>query len=341
MGDLPPDEIRPPLPDPPGVVYTTSSFRVSGRRLLIMRLVILSRDSTLYSTRRLAAVARGNGHRIRILDPTRCYLSVSTGQPTVHCHGRPIQGVDGIIPRIGTSITGYGTSVLRQFEIQHVPVQNTSDAILRTRNKLHMLQRLAGSGIPVPQTGMAFAPEDNPDLLKLFPPPPIIIKLIEGSQGLGVVLAENPEAAESVTETLRTLMAHFLVQHFVTESRGRDRRLFVIGTEVVASMERTNRDGGFRANLHRGGQARKIRPTEEEVRLAIRAAHILGLDVAGVDLLETRSGPMVLEVNAAPGLEGIEQATGVDIASHMIDALERRIRDPGPPADRIQQPLPS
>ncbi|EQD42405.1 alpha-L-glutamate ligase, RimK family, partial [mine drainage metagenome] len=296
------------------------------------RLIILSRDTRLYSTRRLAEAARRQGHRIRILDPTRCYLSVATGNPAVYFRGRDIRGIDGILPRIGTSITGYGTSVLRQFEILQVTVQNSSDAILRTRNKLHMLQRLAASGIPVPQTGMAFAPEDNPALLRLFPPPPLIIKLIEGSQGLGVVLAENPEAAESVTETLRTLMAHFLVQHYVTESRGRDRRLFVMGTEVVASMERTNRNGGFRANLHRGGHARSIRPSRVEIDLATRAVRVLGLDVAGVDLLETETGPVVLEVNAAPGLEGIEQATGVDIATRMIDALVERIRNTSPMA---------
>jgi len=304
-----------------------------------MRLIILSRDTQLYSTRRLAEAARRNGHRIRILDPTRCYLSVATGSPAIYFRGRKIRKADGIIPRIGTSITAYGTSVLRQFEIQQVAVQNTSDAILRTRNKLHMLQRLAACGIPVPQTGMAFAPEDDPDLLGLFPSPPLIIKLIEGSQGLGVVLAENPEAAESVTETLRTLMAHFLVQHFVTESRGRDRRLFVIGTEVVAGMERTNRNGGFRANLHRGGHARKIKPSHVEVDLAIRAAQILGLDVAGVDLLKTETGPIVLEVNAAPGLEGIEQATGVDIATRMVDALVERIRNPNPVASTPERPL--
>lgn len=293
-----------------------------------MRFILLSRDSRLYSTRRLAESARREGHRIRILDPTRCYLSVATRQSALYYQGHRIGAVEGVIPRIGTSITGYGTTVLRQLEIQGAWPQNTSDAILRTRNKLHMLQRLSAAGIPVPETGMAFAPEDNLELLKLFPHPPLIIKLLEGSQGIGVVLAENSEAAESVTETLRALMAHFLVQKFVTESRGRDRRLFVIGTEVVASMERASPNGGFRANLHRGGKARRIEPTALEVELAIRAVRVLGLDVAGVDLLETATGPLVLEVNAAPGLEGIEEATGVDIATRMVHALVERIRTP-------------
>ena len=306
-----------------------------------MRLILLSRDTRLYSTRRLAEAARQRGHRLRVLDPTRCYLSVITGSPAVYYRGRILRGIDGILPRIGTSITSYGTSVLRQFEIQGVTVQNTSEAILRTRNKLHMLQRLAATAIPVPQTGMAFAAEDDPGLLGLFPAPPLIIKLIEGSQGLGVVLAENPEAAESVTETLRTLMADFLVQDFVTESRGRDRRLFVIGNEVVAGIERTSLNGGFRANLHRGGRARQITPSRVENHLAIRATQMLGLDVAGVDLLETESGPVVLEVNAAPGLEGIEAATGMDIATCMIDALVSKIGHPPLRASRSRAISPS
>jgi ribosomal protein S6--L-glutamate ligase len=290
-----------------------------------MRFVLLSRDARLYSTRRLTEAARARGHRIRILDPVRCYLSISTQRSGIHYLGREITGVDGVLPRIGTSITGYGTTVVRQFELQGATVQNPSAAILRTRNKLCMLQHLSGAGIPIPETAMAFAPEDNPDLLRLLPPPPLIIKLIEGSQGNGVVLAENPEAAESVTETLRALMAHFLVQRFVSESRGRDLRYFVIGDEIAAAIERKNQKGGFRANLHQGASARRIRPAPGASHLARTSARVLGLHVAGVDLLETDSGPVVLEVNATPGLEGVEKATRADIAGQMIEDLEQRI----------------
>jgi ribosomal protein S6--L-glutamate ligase len=290
-----------------------------------MRLALLSRQARLYSTRRLAAAARGRGHRIRILDPARCYLSISAQHHGIHYQGREIAGIEGVLPRIGTSITGYGTTVLRQFEIRGAVTQNSSAAILRTRNKLCMLQHLSEAGIPIPETAMAFAPEDNPDLLRLLPPPPLVIKLIEGSQGIGVVLAEDAEAAESVTETLRALTAHFLVQRFVAESRGRDLRYFVIGDEVTAAIERTNRNGGFRANLHRGASARRIRPTAEASHLARASARILGLHVAGVDLLETDSGPVVLEVNATPGLQGIEKATRIDLAERMIEDLEKRI----------------
>ncbi len=290
-----------------------------------MRFILLSRYAQLYSTRRLVEAARARGHRIRIVDPVRCYLSLSTQHSGIHYQGRAITGIDGVLPRIGTSITSYGTSVVRQFEIQGATVQNPSAAILRTRNKLCMLQHLVAAGIPIPETAMAFAPEDNPALLGLLPPPPLIIKLIEGSQGIGVVLAENPEAAESVTETLRALMAHFLVQRFVTESRGRDLRYFVIGDEIAAAIERRNPKGGFRANLHQGGSARRIPQDPVAARLARTAARILGLHVAGVDLLETDSGPVVLEVNATPGLEGVEKATRIDIAGRMIRDLERRI----------------
>lgn len=299
-----------------------------------LRFVLLSRDPSLYSTRRLVEAARDRGHRIRVLDPLRCYMRIGAPAGEIHYRGRPLGSVDGVIPRIGVSITFYGAAVIRQFETTGVPSLNDSDAILKARDKLQALQRLSHAGIPVPATGMAHSPDDTDDLLALVGSPPLVIKLLEGSQGLGVVLSENREAAESVIDAFRNLRAHFLVQRFVTEARGRDIRCFVIGGRVAAAMMRVAKPGEFRANLHQGGTGRRIRLRVEEVDVAESAARLIGLDVAGVDLLRTPRGPLVLEVNAVPGLEGIETTTGRDLAGAMIDALVAKIK-------ALQAPLPS
>lgn len=292
-----------------------------------MRLVLLSRDPSLYSTRRLVEAARSRGHRVRVLDPLRCYMRIGAPAGEIHYRGRPLGTVDGVIARIGVSITFYGAAVVRQFETTGVACLNDSDALLRARDKLQALQRLSHAGLPVPPTGMAHVPDDTDDLLDLVGCPPVVIKLLEGSQGLGVVLSETREAAESVIDAFRNLRAHFLVQRFVAEARGRDLRCFVIRGRVAAAMMRIARPGEFRANLHRGGEARRVRLSPREREVAEAAARVVGLDVAGVDLLRTPSGPLVLEVNAVPGLEGIEGATGTDLAAAMIAALEDKTRE--------------
>lgn len=291
-----------------------------------VRLVLLSRDPGLYSTRRLVEAGRKRGHRVRVLDPLRCYMRIGAPASEIHYRGRPLGPVDGVVARVGVSITFYGAAVVRQFETTGVPCLNDSDALLRARDKLLALQRLSHAGIPVPPTGMAHVPDDTDDLLELVGTPPVVIKLLEGSQGLGVVLSENRQAAESVIDAFRNLRAHFLVQRFVAEARGRDLRCFVIGGRVAAAMMRIARPGEFRANLHRGAEGRRVRLSREERTTAEAAATILGLDVAGVDLLRTTQGPLVLEVNAVPGLEGIETTTGLDLAGAMIEALEEKIR---------------
>lgn len=291
-----------------------------------MRFVLLSRDPSLYSTRRLVEAARARGHRVRVLDPLRCYMRIGSPASEIHYRGRPLGPVDGVIARVGVSITFYGAAVMRQFETTGVACLNDSDALLRARDKLLALQRLSHAGLPVPATGMAHLPDDTDDLLDLVGGAPVVIKLLEGSQGLGVVLSETRQAAESVVEAFRNLRAHFLVQRFIAEARGRDLRCLVIGGRVAAAMMRVARPGEFRANLHRGAEGRRVRLSPAERTTAEAAAKLLGLDVAGVDLLRTSQGPLVLEVNAVPGLEGIEATTGLDLADAMIRVLEDKVR---------------
>jgi ribosomal protein S6--L-glutamate ligase len=292
-----------------------------------MRIAILSRNSRLYSTQRLIEAARARNHDVRVIDPLRCYMSISSDTPEIHYRGENLVGFDAVIPRIGASITFYGTAVLRQFEMLGAYALNESLAIARARDKLRSLQLLAKKGIGLPVTGIAHAPDDTEDLLKLVGGAPTVIKLTEGAQGMGVVLAETRKAAESVIDAFRGLDAHFLVQEYIKEANGSDIRCFVIGGEVVAAMLRTAKEGEFRSNLHRGGQAEMIEITAEERRTALRAARIMGLNVAGVDIMRSKRGPVVLEVNSTPGLEGIEMVSRRDIAGLMIEFIERHVSD--------------
>lgn len=289
-----------------------------------MNIVILSCDSTLYSCRRLRAAAERRGHRVEVIDPLSCYMNINPAAPTIHYRGRQLACYDAVIPRIGSAITFYGSAVLRQFELLGCYSLNESAAITRARDKLHSLQLLARQGIDLPITGFAHSPDDTGDLIELVGGAPLVVKLVEGTQGIGVVLAETRQAAESVIDAFRGLKAHILVQEYVREAQGRDIRCLVIGGQVVAAIERQAKAGEFRSNLHRGGTARKVSITAQERTVAIKAAATLGLDIAGVDILRADRGPLVMEVNASPGLEGIETATGLDIAEMMIAYIEQR-----------------
>jgi len=289
-----------------------------------MKLAILSRNGKLYSTRRLVEAARQRGHTVRVLDPLRCYMRIASTGFQLRYKGRSLAGYDAVIPRIGASITRYGTAVLRQFELMGTYSPNPSDAILRARDKLRAHQLLAAQGIDLPVTVFGDNPDDTSDLLSMLGPPPHVIKLNEGAQGAGVMLTEKPSASRSVVEALRGLYASFVVQEFIGEAEGADLRCFVVGDEVVASMRRQAPEGDFRSNLHRGGTALQAVATEEERAVAIRAARVLGLGVAGVDLIRARRGPLVLEVNSTPGLEGIEAICGVDVAGCIVEYLAAR-----------------
>lgn len=284
-----------------------------------MKLAILSRNSKLYSTRRLVDAARERDHTVRVLDPLRCYMRISDAGFDMHYKGRPIAGYSAVIPRIGASVTRYGSAVLHQFELMGSYTPNPSAAIAAARDKLRCHQLLAARGIGLPATVFGDNPDDTTDLLSMLGPPPHVIKLNEGTQGAGVMLTEKPSASRSVVEALRGLYANFLVQEFIAEAEGADLRCFVVGDRVVASMRRQAPPGDFRSNLHRGGTAEAVEATAAEVDTAVRAARGLGLAVAGVDLIRAARGPLVLEVNASPGLEGIEQASGVDIAGCIIE----------------------
>lgn len=283
-----------------------------------MKFAILSRNAKLYSTRRLVEAARAQGHSVRTLDPLRCYMHISSDGFAMRYKSRPISGYHVVIPRIGASVTRYGTAVLRQFELMGTLSANSSDAILRARDKLRSHQMLAAQGIGMPVTVFGDNPDDTVDLLEMLGPPPHVIKLNEGTQGAGVMLTEKLSASRGVIEALRGLYAQFLVQEFIPEADGADLRCFVVGNKVVAAMKRQAPIGDFRSNLHRGGSAQAVKATPIEQEVAIRAAKVLGLGVAGVDLIRSNRGPLVLEVNASPGLEGIEKASGVDVAAEII-----------------------
>lgn len=291
-----------------------------------MKIAILSRNSELYSTRRLVEAGKGLGHEIRVIDPLRCYMTIASQRPTIHYKGEELTGYDAIIPRIGASITFYGTAVVRQFEMMNVYSINESVAISRSRDKLRSLQLLARKGIGLPVTGFAHSTQYTNDLIELAGGAPLVIKLLEGTQGIGVVLAETNKAAESVIEAFRGLRENILVQEFIKEAEGADIRCFVVGDKVVAAMKRQGKEGEFRSNLHRGGNASIARLTPEERSTAVRAARIMGLNVAGVDLLRSNHGPVVMEVNSSPGLEGIEQATEKDVAGMIIKFIEKEAK---------------
>jgi ribosomal protein S6--L-glutamate ligase len=299
-----------------------------------MKIAILSRNTRLYSTQRLVDAARARGHVVRVLDPLRCYVRIAPGSVAIRYKGKPVRDLDAAIPRIGTQSTFYGTAVLRQLEMMGVYTPNSSDAVLRARDKLRSLQILAAQGIAMPVTVFGDNPDDTEDLLAMLGEPPHVIKLNEGSQGTGVVLAEKRSASQSVIEAFRGLYANFLVQEFIAEAKGCDLRCFVVGGKVVAAMQREASAGEFRANLHRGGSAVQVKLSGAEKRIAVQAAAALGLGIAGVDLLRSDRGPLVLEVNASPGLEGIEATTGVDVAGAIIELLEAQARDAKPATRR-------
>ncbi|EPF18638.1 Alpha-aminoadipate--lysW ligase lysX [Cedecea davisae] len=264
------------------------------------------------------------GHLVEIIDPLSCYMNINPAAPSVHYKGRQLPHYDAVIPRIGSAITFYGTAVLRQFEMLGSYPLNESVAITRARDKLRSLQLLAKQGIDLPVTGFAHSPDDTSDLIDMVGGAPLVVKLVEGTQGIGVVLAETRQAAESVIDAFRGLNAHILVQEYIKEAKGRDIRCLVVGDKVVAAIERQAKPGDFRSNLHRGGSARQVTITEREREIALKAASTLGLDIAGVDILRAERGPLVMEVNASPGLEGIENTSGVDIASLMIGWVEQQ-----------------
>lgn len=291
-----------------------------------MKIAILSRNPKLYSTRRLIETAEKRGHDVRVLDVLRCYMGMSSGRPEIHYKGKSLQGFDAVIPRIGASVTFYGTAVLRQFEMMGVYPLNESVAISRARDKLRALQLLAREGVGLPITGFANKPDDIEDLIKMVGGTPLVIKLLSGTQGIGVVLAETQKAAESVIESFFDLKASVLVQEFVKEADSSDIRCFVVGNKVVAAMKRRAKDGEFRSNLHRGGSASQVELSDAECETAIKAASIIGLNVSGVDILRSSRGPLVIEVNSSPGLEGIEATTGQDIAYSIIEFLEQNAR---------------
>lgn len=288
-----------------------------------MKIAVLSRNTKLYSTQRLVEAAEKRGHVVHVIDPLKCYMNIASHNPSIHYRGDSLAGFDAIIPRIGASITFYGTAVVRQFEMMGVYSVNESMAITRSRDKLRSLQLLARKGIGLPVTGFAHSTQYTDDLIQMVGGTPLVLKLLQGTQGIGVVLAETKKAAESVIEAFRGLKAHLLVQEYIKESKATDIRCFVIGPKVIASMKRTGKEGEFRSNIHRGGRAELIKITPEERSTATRAASIMGLNIAGVDLMRSNHGPVVLEVNSSPGLEGIEKATGKDIAGYIIDFIEK------------------
>ena len=291
-----------------------------------MKIAILSTNRNLYSTKRLVEAGLERGHDMPVINHKRCYMNITSHNPSIHVRGEAIEGVDAIIPRIGASISFYGTAVVRQFEMMGVYSVNESVAITRSRDKLRALQLLSRRGIGLPVTGFANSPDDTDDLLEIAGGAPVVIKLLEGTQGVGVVLAETKKAASSVIEAFRGLKANFMVQEFIEEAGGSDIRCLVIGDKVVAAMKRTGKEGEFRSNLHRGGTAKLIKITPEERSTAVRSAKIMGLNVAGVDLLRSNHGPVVMEVNSSPGLEGIETATGKDVAGMIIEFIEKNAK---------------
>ena len=288
-----------------------------------MKIAVLSRNKNLYSTRRLVEAALARGHEVEVIDTLRCYMNITSDSPSMHYKGKDLVGFDAVIPRIGASITFYGTAVLRQFEVMGLHPLNNSMAIKRARDKLRSLQLLARKGIGMPATGFARNPDDIEDVLAMVGGAPVVIKLLEGTQGIGVVLAETKKAAESVIQAFMGLNVNIMVQEFIKEAGGADIRCLVIGDRVVAAMQRQGPEGEFRSNLHRGGSAKEIKITPAERAAAIAAAKAMGLEVCGVDMLRSKRGPLIMEVNSSPGLKGIESATGKDIAGLIIAHLEK------------------
>jgi ribosomal protein S6--L-glutamate ligase len=290
-----------------------------------MKIALLSRNRNLYSTRRLIEAGEHRGHEILLLDHMKCVLVIEQGRPHIYYNGKEVTGVNAVIPRIGASATFYGSAVVRQFEMMKIFTAVESQALVRSRDKLRSLQILARAGLGIPKTAFASSPKDKDidSVIEAIGGAPCVIKLLEGTQGIGVILAENQKAAKSVIEAFLKLDASILVQEFIKESKGADIRVFIVDGQVVGAMKRQAKEGEFRSNLHRGGSATVIQLSSEERATAIKAAKKLGLNIAGVDLLQSDRGPLVMEVNSSPGLEGIEGATGIDIAGKIIEYVER------------------
>ncbi len=290
-----------------------------------MRILVLSRDAKLYSTRRLVEACEQHGHEVAVVDHVKCDLVIEKKRPQIHYKGETLQQVDAIIPRIGASVTFYGTAVVRQFEMMKVFTTTESQALVRSRDKLRSMQILSRADVGLPKTVFTNYSKDVASVVDSVGGAPCIIKLLEGTQGLGVVLADTKKAAIAVIEAFNSLKARVIVQEFIKEAGGADIRAFVVDGRVVGAMKRQGREGEFRSNLHRGGKAMVIQLTREEEVAAIKAAKALGLAIAGVDLLQSDRGPLILEVNSSPGLEGIEKATGLDIAGEIVRYIERHV----------------
>lgn len=290
-----------------------------------MKIAVLSRNRNLYSTRRIIEAGEQRGHEMLLLDHMKCVLVIEQGRPHIYFNGKEVTGVNAVIPRIGASVTFYGSAVVRQFEMMKIFTAVESQALVRSRDKLRSLQILARAGLGIPKTAFASSPKDKDidSVIEAIGGAPCVVKLLEGTQGIGVILAENQKAAKSVIEAFLKLDASILVQEFIKESRGADIRVFVVDGQIVGAMKRQAKEGEFRSNLHRGGSATVVKLSSEERATAIKAAKKLGLDIAGVDLLQSDRGPLVMEVNSSPGLEGIEGATGLDIAGKLIEYVER------------------
>lgn len=291
-----------------------------------MKIGILSRSPGIYSTARLVEAAKERGHEVHVINHLMCYMNITSHRPSIHYGGSELKNYDAVIPRIGASVTFYGTAVVRQFEMMGVYSVNESVAISRSRDKLRSSQLLSRKGIGLPVTGFAHSTRATDDLIQMVGGAPLIVKLLEGTQGKGVILAETEKAAESTIEAFRALKTRFLVQEYVKEAGGADIRCLVVGGKVVASMKRQAKEGEFRSNLHRGGSSSRIKITPEERSTAVRSAKVMGLGVAGVDLLRSNHGPLVMEVNSSPGLEGIEKATSLDVAGMIIKHIETNAR---------------
>jgi len=293
-----------------------------------MRIAILSRNKSLYSTRKLTEAALARGHDVRVLDHVRCFMDITSEKPSVHHREEEFDNdhFDAVIPRIGSSVSFYGCAVVRQFEMMGVYCVNESVAITRARDKLRSLQLLSRKGIGIPATSFANSPDDVEGLIREVGGAPLVIKLLEGTQGIGVVLAETHKAAESVIQAFMGMNTNILVQEFIQEAGGSDIRCFVVGNKVIAAMKRQAPEGEFRSNLHRGGTASVVKLTPQERATAVRAAKVMGLNVAGVDLLRSERGPLIMEVNASPGIRGIEEATGIDVAGLILEFVENNAK---------------
>ena len=291
-----------------------------------MKIALLARNAKLYSHKRLVEAAKARGHEIDVIDTLRVYLNVASHRPQLRYKGETLEGYDAVIPRIGASVTFFGSAVLRQFEIMGVYPLNESVAITRSRDKLRSLQLLARKGIGLPVTVFAHSTGQAADILEMLGGAPVVIKLLEGTQGIGVVLGETDGSAKSMIQAFGGLKANILVQEFIKEAGNQDIRCLVVGDRVVAAMSRKGVEGDFRSNLHRGGTAQWIKITPEERSTAVRAANVMGLNNCGVDLLRSNHGPVVMEVNSSPGLEGVEKATGIDVAGKIIEFIEKNAR---------------